>query len=302
MAFGDAEPTMTFFFDQHDGDRARHDDDDAAAPGLTCVPAAVLQRHGARVLNPSDAAVLPGYPAAAGDRIPGQDPADPGRPAARVGLPRGGRRRAGRHRDAPIGAPADREPSADRAGQPAGRRGPAAAAPPGGAGPGAPPRGQAGGAGRGRRVGGAAGPARRGRDAGTRAWTSRSVRRIALEHLLIGSAITGSPATEGNGVTGQPGHRGQRGHRAGQHRFLRVRRRRYARAGRRFRSLRQNAKAAGRLPVPAPGRRRARHRRPRASVAGRAGRSGGRVPDRRRRLRRRRPRAPAGHLAGGQIR
>src|ERR1700728_5207707 len=36
------------------------DDDDGSAPGLTCVPAALLQRHGARVLDPSDAPVIPG--------------------------------------------------------------------------------------------------------------------------------------------------------------------------------------------------------------------------------------------------
>ncbi len=36
----------------------------------------------------------------------------------------------------------------------------------------------------------------------------QAVRRIALEHLLIGSAITGSPATEGSGVTGSPATEG----------------------------------------------------------------------------------------------
>ena len=35
-------------------------DDDGAAPTLTCVPGAVLQRHGARLLNPSDAPAIPG--------------------------------------------------------------------------------------------------------------------------------------------------------------------------------------------------------------------------------------------------
>ena len=38
--------------------------------------------------------------------------------------------------------------------------------------------------------------------------TEDAVRRIALEHLLIGSAITGSPATEGNGVSGSPATEG----------------------------------------------------------------------------------------------
>jgi hypothetical protein len=40
------------------------------------------------------------------------------------------------------------------------------------------------------------------------ALTPETVGRIALEHLLIGSAITGSPATEGNGVSGSPATEG----------------------------------------------------------------------------------------------
>ncbi len=34
------------------------------------------------------------------------------------------------------------------------------------------------------------------------------VRRIALEHLLVGSAITGSPSSEGNGISGSPSSEG----------------------------------------------------------------------------------------------
>src|ERR1700680_3621442 len=51
------------FFEPHrDDDRAGHGDDDSA-PGLDGLPAALLQRHGARVLYPADAAAVPGWPA-----------------------------------------------------------------------------------------------------------------------------------------------------------------------------------------------------------------------------------------------
>src|ERR1700730_7550030 len=36
------------------------DNDDGTAPGLNSVPGALLQRHGARLLNPSDAPAIPG--------------------------------------------------------------------------------------------------------------------------------------------------------------------------------------------------------------------------------------------------
>jgi hypothetical protein len=43
-------------------------DDDGVAPGLVCVPAASLRRHGARLLNPSDAPAIPGSrPEGSGD-------------------------------------------------------------------------------------------------------------------------------------------------------------------------------------------------------------------------------------------
>jgi Subtilase family len=53
--------SKNWFFEPHDdGAGSKHDDDnDDSAPGLTCVPAAVLQRHGARVLDPSNAAAVP---------------------------------------------------------------------------------------------------------------------------------------------------------------------------------------------------------------------------------------------------
>jgi hypothetical protein len=50
-----------FFQRRPDGDEARHDEDDLA-PGLIGLPAEVLQRHGAVVLDPGTAAAVHGYP------------------------------------------------------------------------------------------------------------------------------------------------------------------------------------------------------------------------------------------------
>jgi hypothetical protein len=52
------DPTTNWFFEpRHDGAGIGPDDD--SAPGLTCIPPALLQRHGARVLDPSNAAAVP---------------------------------------------------------------------------------------------------------------------------------------------------------------------------------------------------------------------------------------------------
>jgi subtilisin family serine protease len=51
-----------FFQPRPDGDGARHDEDDSA-PGLIGLPAQLLQRHGAVVLDPGKAAAVHGYPA-----------------------------------------------------------------------------------------------------------------------------------------------------------------------------------------------------------------------------------------------
>ncbi len=45
-----------------DGDEAEPDDDDAVMPRLLGIPAALLERHGARILHPGRAAVVDGYP------------------------------------------------------------------------------------------------------------------------------------------------------------------------------------------------------------------------------------------------
>jgi len=52
------EPGMKWFFDRRNGDGAGHDDADAAV-GLISLPTALLERHGARTLNPDHAAALP---------------------------------------------------------------------------------------------------------------------------------------------------------------------------------------------------------------------------------------------------
>jgi subtilase family protein len=55
---------MKWFFEPRpEGDGPERDDDDDAAPGLIGLPAALLERHGARVLDPGHAAVVDGYPA-----------------------------------------------------------------------------------------------------------------------------------------------------------------------------------------------------------------------------------------------
>jgi hypothetical protein len=41
-----------YFQPTSDGDGAERDDDDDSAPGLLGLPAALLERHGARVLDP----------------------------------------------------------------------------------------------------------------------------------------------------------------------------------------------------------------------------------------------------------
>jgi subtilisin family serine protease len=54
---------MKWFFEPHpEGRGAERDDDDDSAPGLLGLPAALLERHGARVLDPGRAEVVDGYP------------------------------------------------------------------------------------------------------------------------------------------------------------------------------------------------------------------------------------------------
>jgi len=51
-----------YFQPRSDGGGAARDDDDDPPPGLLGLPAALLERHGARVLHPGHAAVVDGYP------------------------------------------------------------------------------------------------------------------------------------------------------------------------------------------------------------------------------------------------
>jgi hypothetical protein len=176
----------------HDHDQSGYDGE--GVPGMEAVPTPILQRHGARVLSPVDAAVVPGWPTPRSTVYrartllvpPGLLTAEPldaiNGVLARVGL--------------------------HLAGPSAGNPAPASRDMPG------PPRtvvlvphpqdGQA--------------PlpvvvdawvalqALRASvtDGEHRGLDRESVSQISLEHLLVGSAITGSPASDGGGVTGNP--------------------------------------------------------------------------------------------------
>jgi hypothetical protein len=205
-----------FFEPRGDDAEIRHDDhDDDPAPGLTCVPAAVLQKHGARVLDPGTAAVVPG-------------PRDPGTGERRTRPPKSTVYRArtllipadllrnsavteaieaalanvGMSIALPV---RDLDNRSEHGGGPAARllerlpRAVALVAV-------APPKGK---------------PvlpvvidawvalqALRAASAENTVLSKQVVRRITLEHLLVGSAIFGSPSTEGNGVSGSPSTEG----------------------------------------------------------------------------------------------
>ncbi|HLK02199.1 MAG TPA: S8/S53 family peptidase [Streptosporangiaceae bacterium] len=202
-----------WYFEQHptskQGGGPDHDDD--SAPGLTSVPAALLLRHGARVLDPSDAPVIP---------------------AGRARTPRTPRPTVYRARTLLI--PADllgHQPfvtAVNEALAPAGMR----VVPPDLDRPPVRNRGRAAEVLRRLpRVVALAPAVESGKPVVVDAWTAlqtlraaaevaeaeagdakkrpltrSDVRRIALEHLLFGSAV--GPSTEGNGVTGSPSTEG----------------------------------------------------------------------------------------------
>jgi Subtilase family len=63
------EPNMKWFFQPPDGDGTGQgdragagQDDDNSAPGLLGLPPTLLERHGARILDPADAVAVDGYP------------------------------------------------------------------------------------------------------------------------------------------------------------------------------------------------------------------------------------------------
>ncbi len=197
------------------------DDDDASAPGLTSAPSALLQRHGARVLDPVNAPAIPRDSGATGraTAMPRSTvyrartlliPADllseqPVVAAINAAL-------------APVGMrilPPDPERRPVRGGGRAGevlRRLPRVAVLAPTAEPGKPTvpvtvdawtalqalRAAAEAAERGDT---AAGPR-------VTRLSQEQVSRISLEHLLTGSAITGTPSTEGNGISGSPSTEG----------------------------------------------------------------------------------------------
>jgi Subtilase family len=206
-------------------DDGRHpDDDDASAPGLTSAPSALLQRHGARVLDPTSAATIP---------------RSPGSPANWAAIPRSTVYRARtllipavllseqpivsaiNSALATVGmriVPPDLERRPVRAGGRVGevlRLLPRVVVLEPTAEPGKPVlpvtvdawtalqalRAAAVAAG----TPNPPGPQGLARE---RRLTPDQVRGISLEHLLAGSAITGAPSTEGNGISGSPSTEG----------------------------------------------------------------------------------------------
>jgi hypothetical protein len=199
---------MHFYFEPRRADQdasGDRSDSDDTAPGLTGIPAAVLQRFGALVLDPAKAAAVPGY--------------NPPRSTV--------------YRARSLLIPADLladQNFAEAAGSVLRRVG-MALVPPEAAGPGA--RGDGPVAEQLRMVprvavlkpvqphqGAPVLPVvvdawvalqalRAAAEAGEfDVLTPDTAGRISLEHLLIGSAITGSPATEGNGISGSPATEG----------------------------------------------------------------------------------------------
>ena len=198
---------MKWYTDQDNGG-IRHTDE-AAASGVECVPAALLQRHGALVLSPADCAAVSGWPT----------------PRSTVYRARTLLVPAGLLAGAPL----------DAINRVLARVGLSLAVPPGEKPPhGAPPPDVAGLPDEGRRpemtriprtaVLVPAAPHDHAAPLPVRvdAWVAlqalrgsaaarehsdldeESVSRISLEHLLVGSAITGNPASDGGGVTGNP--------------------------------------------------------------------------------------------------
>jgi Subtilase family len=207
--------------------------DDGSAPGLTCVPFALLQRHGARVLDPSAAAAItPGTGAPAGWGRPPRStvyrartlliPADLLRrrdtvEAINAALAPVGMAIAFAAQERPLAVLPDLprvvvlvptgplpvtvdawtalQSLRAAASPPVNPVGPPVNPPPI---PAVGPSVEAGDGGSGD-ISAAAGSA---------PLSVEAVRRISLEHLLAGSAITGSPSSEGNGISGSPSSEG----------------------------------------------------------------------------------------------
>ena len=213
-----SDMSRNWFFElRDDGAGTRHDDnDDDSAPGLTCVPAAVLDRHGARVLDPSNAAAVPyaREPGSGGNQAGTPKatvyrartlliPADLLRNPAVTDAIKAALANVGMSIEVPNG---DNRPvrSSGRAAQILERLPRAAVLVPATPEPGKPAL----------PVVVDAWVALQALRAAAQAaddyavLSKQVVRRITLEHLLVGSAITGSPSTEGNGVSGSPSTEG----------------------------------------------------------------------------------------------
>ncbi len=204
------EPTMRWFFEpRRDGNGARPGDDDSA-PGLISVPAALLQRHGALLLDPGKAAVVAGWPAprptiyrARTLLVPNDLLADPdfvravNQVLARVGITL---RPPGRDTPPPQRDLAARERGNGPLAEVLQQLHRTAVLVPARGRDGEPPRLPV--------VIDAYTAQQALRSAASArefpVLSEQAVRRISLEHLLIGSAITGSPATDGGGITGSP--------------------------------------------------------------------------------------------------
>ena len=197
------------WYTDHGNEGTRHTDE-AAASGVECVPAALLRRHGALVLSPADSAAVRGWPMPQSTVYRARTLLVPAGLLAGAPLDAINRvlARVGLSLVAPPGEQPPRgvtaQPNAaeppDEARQPEMPRLPRTAvlipaAPQGNAAP-LPVRVDAW----------VALQALRGSAAGREHpdLDEESVSRISLEHLLVGSAITGNPASDGGGVTGNP--------------------------------------------------------------------------------------------------
>ncbi len=224
---------MRWYLEPHRDDDPTAGDDDGTAPGLTGLPAALLQRHGARVLDPAQAVAISGQrtprPTVYRARtllIPDDLLSNPilNQALARVGLrlvrptqvrfqrldgsqPAGeAGRLADQLRQLPMPAVLVPVPGEhDKPERPvvvdAWTALQAIRAATGGSGGSSPQASTTGGSGGSSPQVTADDPAARGT---TQGLDEADVRRISLEHLLVGSAITGSPASDGGGVSGSP--------------------------------------------------------------------------------------------------
>ena len=233
------QPIRNWYFEPdpvpHGADGAG--EDDSIAPGLTCLPAAALQQHGARLLNPADAPAIPRPQRDNWARTPKSTvyrartlliPADLLRDGTVVKAINAALASVGMTIVLPS-RDSRRVRSSGLAGEVLRRLPRIAGLVPAVPEPGRPALPVVVDAWTALQALRAAAGARVGADSGTESeatgLTTENVARIGLEHLLAGSAagpsastegnaISGSPSTEGNGVTG-PGAAGSYMHAAG---------------------------------------------------------------------------------------